>query len=127
MATLLGGVEIQVQKIDGTTEKVTVRQLRIRDYHKYLDFLDHEQECAELLCGKPEGWSDTLTNESIVAICDKGADINMDFFLAWVRRRKERAASLTASTTRFAPTTPANNAEASASINGSPVQQSAAG
>lgn len=39
-------------------------------------------------------WSDGLTNSAIEEIVAKGEDLNSDFFLRWMRRRKGRTAKI---------------------------------
>lgn len=62
--TLFGGIGIEVTKRDGTTEKVTVRQLPIRLYERYLSVMDDEATVVELLCGKES--AQTEETESVI-------------------------------------------------------------
>src|SRR3954463_9053153 len=63
LSTLLGGVDYSATKLDGSTETVRIRQLPIKQFPTYLTVLEDEPKMVELLCDKPEGWSDSLTPE----------------------------------------------------------------
>lgn len=91
MATLLGGVDVVVSLIGGATETVKILQLPIRRFPEFARGLADEPFLVELLCGKPAGWSDTLTRESFTAIVEEGTKINMDFFPQWQERQNKAA------------------------------------
>jgi len=99
MATLLGGVDLTVKKLDGTTEAVKVRQLPVRLLQTYLLKLDDEAAAVELFCDKPEGWSDTLTIESFTAVVTEGERLNSETFFAWLQRRIARQERLVPNST----------------------------
>jgi hypothetical protein len=88
--TVLGGSEITVTFIDGSTEKVKVRQLPIRLYQRYLETMDKESEMVELLTGMKPMRVDALTYESHEAIVAEGERVNGGFFGRWLQRSKER-------------------------------------
>jgi len=90
LITALGGAEIEITYRDGGKETVKVRQIPVRHMDKYLLAIDNEPVAVELFCGKPAGWSDSLTEESFNAIAEKGQDINLPFFGPWLRRRMKR-------------------------------------
>ena len=89
-ATLVGHVEYIAKKDDGSTEVVKIQQLKIKQYPELVAVLGDEPAMAEFLCGKPAGWSDSLTNESLFEIVAEGEKVNQDFFLQWVPRRRAR-------------------------------------
>lgn len=89
-ATLYGGSEVTVTKLDGTTEVVKVRQLLIRDFPDFLKLLDDEPGQVDFYCSKTRGWGDTLTPASFEAVLTEGDKLNSDFFSRWVQRRLEK-------------------------------------
>src|SRR5688572_7418519 len=93
LATLLGGVEIEVKKLDGSTEKVRVRQLPVKLYPQYLQSMQDEPKMIELLCDKPEGWSDGLALAEFGRISEAGEELNRDFF-DWFKRNRKRQEQL---------------------------------
>ncbi len=94
MVTLLGGVEYEVKKLDGTTEKVKILQLPVSKMLKLLEAQDNEAAMVALFTGKPDNWCDTISNESFVHIVTEGEKVNADFFDAWVKRRIARQEKL---------------------------------
>jgi hypothetical protein len=90
LETLLGGSNALVGFLSGEEETVRVRQLPIRDYPDYLAAQMDEPRMAELLCGKPTGWGDSLEFASLEGIISEGDRLNADFFGRWLRRRLER-------------------------------------
>ena len=99
MTTLMGGTETTVEKLDGTTETVKVRQLPVRLLQSYLLKLDDEAAAIELFCDKPEGWADTLTIASCAAIVTEGEKLNSESFFAWLQRRVARQERLVPNST----------------------------
>lgn len=93
-AALIGGTTIEVTYRDGTKESVTVQCLPLRKIPEYLEWVDNEPNCAEKLCNKPEGWADSITDESVFAICDAGAEINHPRLLSWANRQVKKAERL---------------------------------
>lgn len=90
MTTLLGGEEITVTKLDGTTEVVKVRQLPISLYPALGAVIDDELRMVELFCDRPAGWAETLAIKSYEAVIELGERINEGFF-GWPRRKQARA------------------------------------
>lgn len=99
MATLMGGTETTVEKLDGTSETVKVRQLPVRLLQSYLLKLDDEAAAIELFCDKPEGWADTLTIASCAAVVTEGEKLNSESFFAWLQRRVARQERLVPNST----------------------------
>lgn len=91
METLLGGGELQLLKNDGNYETVRVLQLPVRSYPALQAAIQNEPRTVELYCGKPSGWSDTLTIAAFESVIAEGERINGDFFLRWLERQKKRA------------------------------------
>lgn len=92
MHTLLGGHELTVSLLDGTTAEVKVIQFGVNLCPKYAAILQSGDEAREIefLCGQPEGWAAKLTpagQEEVIAAGDK---LNADFFSRWLERRKAR-------------------------------------
>ena len=90
MATLLGGVELDVETMTGAKLTVKVRQVPISLFPRYADCVDKEAQMIELLCSAEKDWADTLTIESCERILKAGEDLNADFFARWLQRRMER-------------------------------------
>src|SRR5690606_9995649 len=63
-AVLTGGAALTGSHVDGTSETVTVRLLKIREFPDYLRLTDQEEQLAAFLCGKDEAWAQTLTVDS---------------------------------------------------------------
>jgi len=90
LTQLIGGLDLEVGLLNGTTEKVRVRALPIRLLPSYFAVMDDEPAMVELFCERPAGWSDTLAPESFEKILVEGEALNADFFGRWLRRRMER-------------------------------------
>lgn len=86
-AILTGGAPITVSHVDGTTETVTVRLLKIREFSDYLRLTDQEEGLAAFLCGKDEAWTQMLSVDSLLDICDKGHELNFNNACRWGQRR----------------------------------------
>ena len=86
-AILTGGASVVLKKNDGSSESVTVRLLKIREFPDYLRLVDDEEKLAEFLCDKPEGWAESLDVESLLDICDKGHELNFTNACRWGQRR----------------------------------------
>lgn len=88
--TLFGAINLQVTLLNGKEEVVIVRQIPIRLMPQYQSALNNEPRMVELLCDKPEGWSDTIAIRSFEQIVIEGERINADFFGRWRERQKAR-------------------------------------
>ena len=84
---LHGGEDLDVMLLTGETETVKVKLLKIAQFETYLRSVDNEARAAELLCGKEEGWGDTLTPDSLLNIVELGHDINFTSVFRWAQRR----------------------------------------
>jgi hypothetical protein len=98
--TLLGGTEFEATKLDGTTAKVFIRQIPVRDMPAYLKCQDKEPEMIELVCKVKPDFVDNLTHESHAQLVGEIERVNHDFFTAWGKRQKSRGEKLKA---EFAP------------------------
>jgi hypothetical protein len=93
--TLLGGTEIAVNKLDGTEERVFVRQVPVRHFPKLLESLADEFALARIYTQKDDAWLDALAPEAFEKIITEGERLNSDFFSRWwdrTRARVERVA-----------------------------------
>lgn len=86
---LNGGEEIEVTLLTGGKEAAKVQLLKIAQFEDYLRVVDNEPRAAELLCGKEEGWGDTITPDSLLDIVEKGHDINFTSVYRWAQRRAD--------------------------------------
>lgn len=85
-------VEADVDKArDESQESVRVNAIKVKECEAYARTIEDECLRAEFVCGKPAGWADTLTRESVEAIIEADAEINLDFFSRWLRRKAELA------------------------------------
>lgn len=94
METLLGGIELTVEKLDRTTETVRVRQLPVKLYPQYLLCMEDEPAMVELFCDRKAGWSEGLAPQSFQKVVEEGERINADFFESWYRRKIARLEKL---------------------------------
>jgi hypothetical protein len=85
--TLNGGVEITVNRTDGTQETVKVRQIPATKLEEFMAKLADESTSVSIYCDRPVEWVDSLSQQSINDICEKGLEINESFLNAWCRRR----------------------------------------
>jgi len=68
-------------------ETVRVRAIKVKQCEEYARTIEDECLRAEFVCGKPAGWAETLTRESVEAIIEADTEINLDFFSRWLRRK----------------------------------------
>ncbi|MHB8520729.1 MAG: hypothetical protein ACYDH9_08215 [Limisphaerales bacterium] len=87
MTTVLGGEDLTVTLLDGTSKIVRVRQLKVSELPKYALVFEDDAKCIELFCAEQPGWADTLTLESAMALLERGHALNSDF-LARIARAK---------------------------------------
>lgn len=90
LATLLGGTELEVAKLNGERELVKVRQLPVRDLPKYLACHQNEAATVELFCERDANWVDTLALASFEAILAEGEKLNLDFLSRYAARQLAR-------------------------------------
>jgi hypothetical protein len=74
--TLNGGVNVRVKMRSGLMIDVLVRQLKNRELRKFGVLLDDPCALAEMLCDKPDGWSDELELESMFELVREGRRVN---------------------------------------------------
>jgi len=91
---MVGGVELTVKKIDGTEEKIKVRQVPIRRMAQYAVAIQDEGSLAKLFTEKDDQWIDSLTPESFEQIVEEGERLNSFFFARWIARQNARAEKL---------------------------------
>lgn len=94
LAKLVGGVELDIEYLDGRPERVKVRHLPMRQMERYLEIFNNEAACVELFCDREKGWADTLSPDSYGAIADKGQELNLPLFQNWFRRLKARSEAM---------------------------------
>lgn len=94
LETVLGGVDIEVGHLDGTTEKVKVRQLPVKDYKSALKVLAHEVQFIALVVDRNPVWVEDLHPRSFTRLAEAAEEQNADFF-AWSARQTRRVEMLT--------------------------------
>ena len=82
-----GGVEINVTHLDGTVERIKVRQLPLRQLSNYGDALSDETKLCQLLTSKDAEWIESIDLASQDEIITVGSQLNDSFFLRWADRR----------------------------------------
>lgn len=89
--TLFGGIDLEVELLDGTKQTVRVKQLPISQI-KPLAVAYENDECAEiaLFTGKPKEFADTLTIKSAEKIIAEGERINADPLERWFQRQMRK-------------------------------------
>lgn len=87
MVTVTGGVELEVEHLDGSKEKIKVRQIPVTKLEEFMTHLSDESVALRIYCDKPVEWVDTLTHDSVSAVTEKGLELNQSFLAAWCRRR----------------------------------------
>lgn len=86
-----GGKKFVAEFLDGRPEELTlIRQLPVKCYDAYLDALQDERLQVALFCDRPLEWVDALSPASFHAVMVAGEEMNVDFFVAWYRRRIDR-------------------------------------
>jgi hypothetical protein len=88
--TLMGGKELSVTLEGGTTETLTIRQLKVKELPALMESLDDESAQAALYCDKDGAFVDSLTRESFEAVILAGEEANADFFFRWAERQLKR-------------------------------------
>lgn len=90
---IFGGQELTVRKRDpaAAPEIVLVRQLPIGLMRRYAACIDDEGRMVDLLCAKPDGWNESLENDSFEEIVSIGERLNESPFLRWLNRTRARA------------------------------------
>lgn len=84
--------EAEAAFVDGEKESVNIRQLSIREVEAptFMSTVLSEASFLELVCDRPEGWSDGLTMESHSVLLAKAHEINRPTWL----QRQERSTDL---------------------------------
>jgi hypothetical protein len=93
MNTILGGANVPVTLLDGSTQAIFVRQLPVKLYPKLLEAMQDELKHIDLLCDKA-GLAETLAPEGHEAILNAGEKLNADFFSRWLARKQKRESLL---------------------------------
>ena len=70
--TIAGGVHMEVTHIDGSRETIKVRQIPATKIEAFMQKLSDESFSASIYCGKPQSWIDTLTQDSLNEVIEKG-------------------------------------------------------
>lgn len=87
LVNIAGGVETTAAKVDGTSERVKVLSLHIKDFPRLMSAMGNECVQVDIFCGKDPGWAEKLTNDSIIKLYELGHQVNDSFFVSWGQRR----------------------------------------
>ncbi|RME73424.1 MAG: hypothetical protein D6781_00410 [Verrucomicrobia bacterium] len=93
-AAVTGGRELTARHADGSTEVVHVRLLPVRLLGKYQQLAVDEAASVELFCDRPQGWADTLAEESFIEILSVGEELNLDPLSRYLARQTARMQKL---------------------------------
>jgi hypothetical protein len=85
---------VTVTFLDGNTASVDVRRLPSSKLCEYIELIGKEAALIALLCVKPAGWADQLSDESIAALIDAGRTLNEARAIAWATRTLEQHRNL---------------------------------
>jgi hypothetical protein len=84
-----GGVDQSVVFKDGTSEAVKVKLVPFRQASNYLENVGDPAKLVEFVCGKPEGWSDNLTDDCVFEIDRIAREINDPRIDRWLERQAQ--------------------------------------
>ncbi len=87
-------VKLKTFPKDKAAEYVTVRLIPFRDMPRALEICDQEAELVAFVTGQPVEWTDTLTEQSLLAILKANEEVNSPRLAAFVARKTERISSL---------------------------------
>lgn len=90
METVLGYKDVVVKLRDGSDDTVRVSQLQVEQFEQAFEVADSEIKSTELICGKPFGYSKTLTIESYNLLRTEATAINQEGFFAFAERQTKR-------------------------------------
>jgi hypothetical protein len=96
---LVGFTRETVTYPDGREEVVNVKLLNVRQITRFIAVGEDPAAAAELFCGKPNGWADTITPESVYRVVATGERVNKSPFvrhLAFLNERGARTQSINA-------------------------------
>jgi hypothetical protein len=88
--TVEGLTRMTVEKTDGSSEAVAVRQLNLRELQAYLANEQDLAACAELFCGKKKGWADQVRMRSVLSVVAEGRRLNSDFLAEYLAFQKDQ-------------------------------------
>jgi hypothetical protein len=94
-ALVSGGEEIAITLADGKREALYVPLVPLRHAMKYVTLMENQSDFIEFACKKPEGWADTLTDDSAYAVDAKVKALNDPRIDRYMERQSVTVASLT--------------------------------
>ncbi|MGC9453199.1 MAG: hypothetical protein ACP5I4_17335, partial [Oceanipulchritudo sp.] len=100
---------------------VGVRLLKIKEFPDYLRLAEDEEALAAFVTGKDEEFIQSLTVDSILAICEHAHDLNFQNACRWANRRAnlneallpvaQKGMKMQQTLGSFAPTAPSSSAK----------------
>lgn len=100
---MLGGVDLTVKKLDGSTETIKVRQLPVRLMARYAAAVQDEPEQIRLFTDRDMKWVESLSDDSFVAIVKEGQRMAEPFFSDWLTRQRQLAGVINQGVTGASP------------------------
>lgn len=89
-----GRRELTVTKTDDSTETITIKKVPLRHMNKLLSAQTKDETLALLYveggADKGDAWLDSLTDESLMAILEKGDAVNDPLFEKWWARHQKK-------------------------------------
>jgi hypothetical protein len=86
-AIITGNQPIQVTTASGESQEAQVRLLKIKEFPEYFARAEDEEALAAFVTGKDEEFIQSLTVDSILAICEAAHDLNFQNACRWATRR----------------------------------------
>lgn len=86
-AILSGHFPLVVETKSGESIEVGIRLLKIREFPDYFRLAEDEEALAAFVTGKDEAFIESLTVDSILAICEAAHDQNFQNACRWANRR----------------------------------------
>jgi hypothetical protein len=84
---LTGGTALNVTTQDNETHEVCVRLLKIKEFPDYFRVAEDEEALAAFVTGKDDEFIQSLSVDSILAICETAHDLNFQNACRWANRR----------------------------------------
>ncbi len=87
LIALNSGKTVQVTKIDGSVEDVSVRLISITSYTQMASLMGDEAALVCAVCDRAGEWLDSITPASYEKLVEAFQATNGEYFSRWVERR----------------------------------------
>lgn len=106
LTVINGAQKLLVQKIDGTSEDVSVAIVPVSRAGDYIESAGNLSRFVELACNKPAGWADTLSHDSLFEVDAVFRRISDGFIDRYLKRQTEAVGSLMSLAKKHGASTP---------------------